>query len=189
VSAGPTVLGSVPIFVLGIGWPEAVVADALKALGQHMQQEATDKLFGLQCHRLLLGFMTVILVTELHFALGYVYLTDDYWRSLPDEYSARRSPIPARVQRKGAWRRPPSFDGFALVDKTGNISKPADFRDQYQLLGAWWVVDPTGNQMHVTYASPGAAEYYRKNGKFADGTVMVKEILKTDHAQMTSRNR
>src|SRR6516225_6535211 len=73
-----------------------------------------------------------------------------------------------------------TFNGFELVDKTGNIRKPADFRDHYELLGTWWVADPTGNQMHMTYGSPGAAEYYRKNGKFADGTVMVKEIMKTD---------
>ena len=83
-------------------------------------------------------------------------------------------------------QRTERFNGFALVDKTGNIRKPADFRDQYPILGAWFILDPKGNQMHVTYASPGAAEYYRKNGKFADGTVMVKEILKTDHAQMTT---
>ena len=79
-----------------------------------------------------------------------------------------------------------SFNGYDLVDKTGNIRKPADFRDHYELLGTWTVLDPQGNQMHVTYASPGAAEYYRKNGKFADGTVMVKEISKTDHAQLTT---
>lgn len=79
-----------------------------------------------------------------------------------------------------------SFDGFALVDKTGNISKPADYRDHYEIFGTWVVLDPKGNQMHYTYASPGAAEYYRKNGKFADGTVMVKEIDATDHAQMTT---
>lgn len=78
------------------------------------------------------------------------------------------------------------FNGFELVDKTGNIRKPADFRDHYELLGAWWVADPAGPQLHITYASPGAAEYYRKNGKFADGMVMVKEIMKTDHAQMTT---
>jgi hypothetical protein len=40
--------------------------------------------------------------------------------------------------------------------------------------------------MHATYASPGAAQYYRKNGKFADGTVLVKETFTTDHAQMTT---
>ena len=54
-----------------------------------------------------------------------------------------------------------TFNGFELVDKTGNIRKPADFRDHYELLGTWTVLDPAGNQIHVTYASPGAAEYYR----------------------------
>ena len=62
------------------------------------------------------------------------------------------------------------FDGCELVDKTGNLrNKPADYRDLYQLLGTFTVLDPKGNQMHVTYASPGTAEYYRKTGKFPDG--------------------
>ena len=79
-----------------------------------------------------------------------------------------------------------SFDGFKLVDKTGNIRKPDDYRDLYQMLGAYTVLDPKGNQMHFTYASPGAAEYYRRNEKFADGTVLVKEVFGTDHAAMTT---
>jgi hypothetical protein len=83
-------------------------------------------------------------------------------------------------------QRAESFDGFALVDKVGNIQKPIDYRDHYQVLGTYAVLDPKGNQMHFTYASPGAAEYYRKNGKFADGTVLVKEVFGTDHAQMTT---
>ena len=63
-------------------------------------------------------------------------------------------------------------NGFDLVDKTGNIRKPADVRDLYQLLGTYTVeINPKGEEIHVTYASPGAAQYYRKNGKFADGTV------------------
>src|SRR5258708_5117677 len=82
--------------------------------------------------------------------------------------------------------RTTSFNGYELVDQTGNIRKPTDFRDHYQLLGTWMVLDPKGNQMHVTYASPGTAEYYRQNKKFADGTVLVKEIFATDHAQMTT---
>jgi hypothetical protein len=73
-------------------------------------------------------------------------------------------------------QRAESFDGFALVDKAGNIQKPMDYRDHYQVLGTYAVLDPKGNQMHFTYASPGAAEYYRKHGRFADGTVLVKEI-------------
>jgi len=79
-----------------------------------------------------------------------------------------------------------SFTGFDLVDKSGNIRKPQDTRDLYQLLGTYLVADSKAEEMHVTYASPGAAEYYRKNGKFADGTVLVKEIFATDHAPMTT---
>jgi hypothetical protein len=88
--------------------------------------------------------------------------------------------------QKTTRSRTTGFNGYELVDQTGNIRKPADFRDRYQLLGAWMVLDPKGNQMHVTYASPGTAEYYRQNKKFADGTVLVKEIFATDHAQMTT---
>jgi hypothetical protein len=40
--------------------------------------------------------------------------------------------------------------------------------------------------MHMTYASPGSAEAYRKTGKFPDGTVLVKGVFGTEHAQMTT---
>lgn len=74
-----------------------------------------------------------------------------------------------------------------LVDKNGNIRKPADYRDLYQAFGTFFVRDPVGaEEMHYTYASPGSAEFYRKNGKFADGTVLVKEVLGTDHGQLTT---
>ena len=88
---------------------------------------------------------------------------------------------PVRSQNKGGT------NGFDLVDKSGNIRKPADFRDLYQALGVYTPVDLNNNtEMHYTYASPGTAEYYRKTGKFADGTVLVKEVFATDHAQMTT---
>ena len=79
-----------------------------------------------------------------------------------------------------------TFNGFELVDKTGTIRKPTDFRDRYPVLGTFFVLDPKGNEMHATHASPGAAEYYRKNGKFADGTLLLKEVFGTNHAQMTT---
>src|SRR5260370_41532062 len=79
------------------------------------------------------------------------------------------------------------FNGFDLVDKAGNIRRPSDYRDRYQALGTYAVVDLNGGtDMHYTYASPGTAEYYRKTGKFSDGTVLVKEIFATDHAQLTT---
>jgi hypothetical protein len=80
----------------------------------------------------------------------------------------------------------PFANNFSLIDKEGQIAKPKDFRERYEILGTYFVLDPAGNQMHMTYASPGAAAYYRQNGKFADGTVLVKEVLGTDHAQMTT---
>src|SRR5579871_2908502 len=57
-----------------------------------------------------------------------------------------------------------SFDGFKLVDKAGNIQKPVDYRDRLQLIGAYMVLDPKENQLHYTYASRGAVEYYRRHG-------------------------
>jgi hypothetical protein len=77
-------------------------------------------------------------------------------------------------------------NGFDLVDKAGILHKPPDYRDRLPTLGTFFVVNPKGNEMHATHASPGAAEYYRKNGKFADGTMLVKEVFGTDHAQMTT---
>jgi hypothetical protein len=80
-----------------------------------------------------------------------------------------------------------SYSGFDLVDKMGNIRKPADYRDLYQALGTFAVTGLNGDtEMHYTYASPGTAEYYRKNGKFPDGAVLVKEVFGTDHAQLTT---
>jgi hypothetical protein len=80
-----------------------------------------------------------------------------------------------------------SYNGLDLVDKGGNIRKPTDVRERYQSLGTYAVQDLNGNtQLHYTYASPGTAEDYRKTGKFADGTVLVKEVFATDHAQMTT---
>ncbi|HET8666925.1 MAG TPA: cytochrome P460 family protein [Terriglobales bacterium] len=78
------------------------------------------------------------------------------------------------------------FNGYELVDKTGNIRKPTDYRDRYELLGTYTILDPKGNEMHVTYASPGTAAYYRKTGKFPDGAVLVKEVFGTDHAKLTT---
>ena len=78
-------------------------------------------------------------------------------------------------------------NGFDLVDKAGILHKPADYRDRYQALGVFSVADLNGGvELHYTYAPPGTAEYYRKNGKFADGTVLVKEVFGTEHGQMTT---
>src|SRR5262245_50406207 len=97
----------------------------------------------------------------------------------------------------GVTLRGGAQDGFPdLVDAKGNIRKPPGYRDRYQMLGAYMLLDPasmvpgaqkaSGDELHYTYASPGTAEFYRKNGRFADGTVLVKEVLSTAHAPLTT---
>ena len=91
----------------------------------------------------------------------------------------------------GAWRQamaqtPNSIDGFQFVDNSGNIRRPPDVRDTWPSLGAFQVLDPKGDQMHLTWASPGTAEAYRRTGKFPDGSVLVKEVFGSEHAQMTT---
>src|SRR5262249_34471814 len=102
----------------------------------------------------------------------------------PRLQSSRMKPQPKKAAMLGVWSvvltllmlaayqqsKPQgnsNYNGLDLVDKTGNILKPADYRDRYQALGTFFVRDPTGaEEMHYTYASPGTAEFYRKNGKF-----------------------
>jgi S-formylglutathione hydrolase FrmB len=81
-----------------------------------------------------------------------------------------------------------SYPGTA-VDAHGNLHVPADYRDTYQLLGSWAVAADEGRgskELHVVLASPGSVEAYRKNGRFPDGSVLVKEVFKTATKEMTT---
>ena len=79
-------------------------------------------------------------------------------------------------------------DGHVSTD--GTISLPANFRTDYVMLGAWSVagdVDTGGEVgLHVVYAPREAVDEYRKNGQFADGTVLVKELFKGHTADLTT---
>ena len=89
-----------------------------------------------------------------------------------------------------------SFSGFDLVDKTGNIRKPDGYRDHYQILGTFTVLNaipmasgsPSESGGRVTTPTLHLArpKYYRKTGKFPDGAVLVKEVFGTDHGKLTT---
>jgi hypothetical protein len=69
----------------------------------------------------------------------------------------------------------------AVVDPNGNLRVPADYRTSYQFLGSWAVADGVGqspSQIHVVYASPGTIAGYRKDKRFPDGSVLVKEVFR-----------
>jgi hypothetical protein len=63
------------------------------------------------------------------------------------------------------------------------------YRTTYQLLGSWAVAADQGQglkELHVVYASPGTITAYRKDGRFHDGTVLVKEVFQAATGQMTT---
>ena len=77
----------------------------------------------------------------------------------------------------------------AVVDATGNLHVPDAYRATYQFLGSWAVAaaeGPGSKQLHVVYASPGTVTAYRKDGRFADGAMLVKEVFEAATGQMTT---
>jgi hypothetical protein len=77
----------------------------------------------------------------------------------------------------------------AVVDANGNLRVPADYRTAYQFLGSWAVAADQGQgskEVHVVYASPGATAAYRKDGRFPDGSVLVKEVFEATTGAMTT---
>lgn len=74
------------------------------------------------------------------------------------------------------------------VDASGDITLPTGYRDKWTHMGTWvvpWKHAP-GYGFHDVYASPGSVPYYKKNGKFPDGAVIIKEIREVESAGMTS---
>ena len=77
----------------------------------------------------------------------------------------------------------------AVVDEKGSMRVPSDYRTTYQMLGTWAVAadgSPGSKEMHVVYASPGGIVSFRKDGHFADGTVLVKEVYEATTNEMTT---
>ncbi|NVK42908.1 MAG: cytochrome P460 family protein [Oceanospirillaceae bacterium] len=75
-----------------------------------------------------------------------------------------------------------------LVAADGTISLPDGFRQRWTHLGSWVVADSSapGAGFHDVYTQPGAAQAYRANGEFADGTVLVKEIRALETGEKTT---
>ena len=77
----------------------------------------------------------------------------------------------------------------SVVDGNGNMHVPENYRREYEYLGSWAVAADPGRgskDLHVVFASPGAAEAYRTGGHFPEGTVLVKEVFQAATAPMTT---
>lgn len=81
-------------------------------------------------------------------------------------------------------------DAFSqYVTKDGAISLPKDYREKFSHLGSWAVakkVDEPVFEMHNVYAPLDDITAYRKDGKFPDGAVLVKEITNVASAKLTT---
>ena len=76
-----------------------------------------------------------------------------------------------------------------VVDGNGNMHVPENYGREYEYLGSWAVAADQGQgskDVHIVYASPGAAEAYKAGGHFPDGTVLVKEVFQAATAPMTT---
>ena len=77
----------------------------------------------------------------------------------------------------------------AAVDAQGTLRVPPDYQTTYESLGSWAIAADEGRgskELHVVRASPGSIEAYRKDGRFPDGTVLVKEVFETTTKEMTT---
>ena len=75
-----------------------------------------------------------------------------------------------------------------FVDSDGTIRFPGRVRDDWVHLGSWGSADlhSADPGQHDVYTQPDSLEAYRKNGRFPDGAVIVKEVREIESAHMTT---
>jgi len=77
----------------------------------------------------------------------------------------------------------------AVVDANGDMRVPDGYRTTYEFLGSWAVAADEGagsHELHVVYASPGTIAAYRRDGRFPEGSVLVKEVFEAATGAMTT---
>ena len=74
------------------------------------------------------------------------------------------------------------------VGSDGSITVPAvDLRKDWAYLGTYAIAGESGSgDFHVVYTQPESVGFYRENGRFPDGAVLVKELFKTATADLTT---
>jgi hypothetical protein len=76
------------------------------------------------------------------------------------------------------------------VDAKGNISLPTGYRAKWVFLGTWSIAgddeEEGAKELHTVYAQPQAVAAHRATGRWPDGAVLVKEVLKTVTTSLTT---
>ena len=81
-------------------------------------------------------------------------------------------------------------DNFSkYVNKDGAISLPVDYREKFLHLGTWAVATKPGkpgDELHGVYARPEDVQAFRRDGKFPDGAVLVKDVTNVGSDKLTT---
>jgi cytochrome c len=94
------------------------------------------------------------------------------------------NPLPA-----AATAAPKADDFSPYVTKDGGISLPLDYREKFLHLGTYAVAtkpDKPVDEMHNVYARPEDVKAYRRDGKFPDGAILVKDVTKVGSEKLTT---
>ena len=76
-----------------------------------------------------------------------------------------------------------------FVTKDGGISLPLDYREKFLHLGTYAVAtkpDKPVDEMHNVYARPEDVQAYRRDGKFPDGAILVKDVTTVGSEKLTT---
>ncbi len=74
-----------------------------------------------------------------------------------------------------------------IVSQNGAISVPrTDYRKDWSFLGTYSADGGEGIGFHSVYTQPETVGYFRKNGSFPDGAVLVKELFDTEGGDLTT---
>jgi hypothetical protein len=99
---------------------------------------------------------------------------------------------PSALQSAPPGNDPGSDKTFSpYVSKTGDISRPTDYREKFLHLGSWAVAKKKNEpvyEMHNVYAPAEVLAAYRRDGKFPDGAALVKEITAVSADNLTTGN-
>jgi Cytochrome P460 len=98
------------------------------------------------------------------------------------------SPV-ANARGAGHPGSPEPDDFSPYVTKDGGISLPVDYREKFLHLGTWAVATKLGkpvDEMHNVYARLEDIQAYRRDGKFPDGAVLVKDITRVGSDKLTT---
>ncbi len=97
---------------------------------------------------------------------------------------------PVEFPLAGHDRLAPKADDFSpYVTKDGGISLPLDYREKFLHLGTYAVAtkpDKPVDEMHNVYARPEDVQAYRRDGKFPDGAILVKDVTTVGSEKLTT---